>query len=646
MAFGLKLRKVPLKLRDESKITAKTADGKKLNFIARLFKRTLQEARDENGLIITDENGNVKYAAKTDKKGREKKDGKGNIKYKTRRYNIDEYAGPIVYDEHGAPVLVALKDKNGNIKKDKNGETVYKLVKLTKYEIRQKVEEAARILDIMQYLDRKPKAMSGGQRQRVALGRAIVREPKVFLLDEPLSNLDAKLRTAMRSEISKLYKRLQTTFVYVTHDQVEAMTMGTRIVVMKSGFVQQIDTPRNLYSYPVNKFVAGFIGTPQMNFFNCKLRRDGGNIKVSLDETDIEFTVPQRYFAKADASYFDGVKPVVLGVRPEHVSVVPDQYPFKAKCKVFYVEDLGVESQVYANFNTGDSGNLMETPTKVIIKAPAATAILADSIIEVSLDFANIQVFDAETERTIAPRIPERLVTSVSVSGGKMTLLGAELTLPSAIALADGNYEAAIPTTALALGGAIKGKCVGEELINGKRLVELNVNGASVFVVAGKEDKTDGGLSVDLKYCTFISDGNTVKESMPFENSLSTRLSRIKKNVDGSERKVCILHFKGTELECPANLAKRLLLVAGKEIFKDDLSVRFGVYDACEGETGIAAEVETIEDYGKERFAKCRVGDETVYMAVDDKFDKKQIVIGFDWNKISVVDTAQDIRLI
>ena len=150
-----------------------------------------------------------------------------------------------------------------------------KMRKVPKAVIKEKVMAAAETLGITEYLNRKPKEMSGGQRQRVALGRAMVREPKVFLLDEPLSNLDAKLRTAMRSEIAKLHRKLQTTFIYVTHDQVEAMTMGTRIVVMKSGFIQQIDTPRNLYNYPSNKFVAGFIGTPQMNFFHGKLTADG-----------------------------------------------------------------------------------------------------------------------------------------------------------------------------------------------------------------------------------------------------------------------------------------------------------------------------------------------------------------------------------
>ena len=159
-----------------------------------------------------------------------------------------------------------------------------KLRKMAKEDIDVRVKEAAEILGITEYLEKKPGEMSGGQRQRVALGRAIVREPKVFLLDEPLSNLDAKLRTQMRSEILKLHRKLQTTFIYVTHDQVEAMTMGTRIVVMKDGFIQQIDTPRNLYNYPCNKFVAGFIGTPQMNFWNGKLKKDGGKVKMRSEE--------------------------------------------------------------------------------------------------------------------------------------------------------------------------------------------------------------------------------------------------------------------------------------------------------------------------------------------------------------------------
>ena len=283
-----------------------------------------------------------------------------------------------------------------------------RLRKVPKDEIDKKVREAANILGITEYLDRKPKAMSGGQRQRVALGRAIVREPKVFLLDEPLSNLDAKLRTAMRSEISKLHHKLQTTFIYVTHDQVEAMTMGTRIVVMKDGYVQQIDTPRNLYRFPGNKFVAGFIGTPQMNFFDGTLTRHGDSVTVALDGTDVRLEVPVSYFDKAERSYLKGDKSVTIGIRAEHISVDPARYPFKAKCRVSHVEELGTDCQVYADFNVQSEETVAESPTRVIVKAPAGSTYDIDQIIEVSLDMAQIHLFDKETEVTIAPRIPKR----------------------------------------------------------------------------------------------------------------------------------------------------------------------------------------------------------------------------------------------
>jgi len=189
-----------------------------------------------------------------------------------------------------------------------------KLRKVPKQIIDERVKEAAAILGISDYLTRKPKALSGGQRQRVALGRAIVREPKVFLLDEPLSNLDAKLRAQMRTEISKLHARLATTFIYVTHDQIEAMTMGTRIVVMKDGFMQQVDTPQNLYDYPINQFVAGFIGTPQMNFFPATLTKSKN--KVYVEFTNNKIALPKTVEAKIINidDYVNTGKPIMLGV--------------------------------------------------------------------------------------------------------------------------------------------------------------------------------------------------------------------------------------------------------------------------------------------------------------------------------------------
>ena len=194
-----------------------------------------------------------------------------------------------------------------------------KLRKTPKDEIDRKVKEAAEILDITQYLDRKPKAMSGGQRQRVAIGRAIVREPQVLLMDEPLSNLDAKLRNQMRAEIIKLRERINTTFIYVTHDQTEAMTLGDRIVIMKDGFVQQVGTPQEVFNHPYNLFVAGFIGTPQMNFFNdAKLVKANGKYAVEVGGMTVELSEEKQ--AKLAAN---NVEPqdIVLGVRPEHIEL-------------------------------------------------------------------------------------------------------------------------------------------------------------------------------------------------------------------------------------------------------------------------------------------------------------------------------------
>ena len=265
-----------------------------------------------------------------------------------------------------------------------------KLRKLPKEDIKRRVEEAARILGIEQYLDRKPKALSGGQRQRVALGRAIVRNPKVFLLDEPLSNLDAKLRAQMRTEISKIYQRLGTTFIYVTHDQTEAMTMGTRIVVMKDGFIQQVDTPQHLYDMPCNMFVAGFIGSPQMNFINAVLSKNGG--KYTLDFDKYHVPVPESK-VNADLDNYVG-KEVVFGIRPEHVHDEPEEIA-KAECllkaNVDVTELMGAEIYLYVNING--------TPITARVE-PTSTAKPGDDI-EIAFDLSKLHIFDKDTEKTI-----------------------------------------------------------------------------------------------------------------------------------------------------------------------------------------------------------------------------------------------------
>ena len=277
-----------------------------------------------------------------------------------------------------------------------------KLRKTPKDEIKRRVEEAARILDISHLLERKPKALSGGQRQRVALGRAIVREPKVFLLDEPLSNLDAKLRAQMRTEISKLHLKLGTTFIYVTHDQTEAMTMGTRIVVMKDGFIQQVDTPQNLYLYPGNLFVAGFIGSPQMNFIESKLLKEGDDFFVEFGTEDTKTRAGVKYKIKLPASKNkDGVlndyvgKDLIMGIRPEDVHNEEEliaQFPDGiVEANVEVTELMGAETYLYMN---------CEEQTINARVSPTNTAKPGDRI-KITLEPGKIHLFDKDTERTI-----------------------------------------------------------------------------------------------------------------------------------------------------------------------------------------------------------------------------------------------------
>ena len=225
-----------------------------------------------------------------------------------------------------------------------------KLKKVDKKTIDEKVREAAEILDITQYLDRKPKALSGGQRQRVAIGRAIVREPKVFLMDEPLSNLDAKLRNQMRAEIIKLRQRINTTFIYVTHDQTEAMTLGDRIVIMRDGFIQQIGTPQEVFNHPANLFVAGFIGTPQMNFFDAELKKTGDKYSVMLYGTEFAISEEKQASLRVHGA---AAGPVVLGVRPEHIMLC-DKGATSVKATVDVSEMMGSSIHLHVNANGKD----------------------------------------------------------------------------------------------------------------------------------------------------------------------------------------------------------------------------------------------------------------------------------------------------
>ena len=267
-----------------------------------------------------------------------------------------------------------------------------KLRKMPKDEIKKRVHEAAQILDIEHLLDRKPKALSGGQRQRVALGRAIVREPKVFLMDEPLSNLDAKLRGQMRAEIGKLHNKLQTTFIYVTHDQTEAMTMGSRIVVMKDGIIQQIDAPQTLYDHPVNMFVGGFIGSPTMDFVDGKIVEENGGIYFVFGGSKVKF--PEGRAAKIVDKGYVG-KDVVMGVRAEHIhdeevflNASPDSI---VDAHVEVTELMGSETLLHL---------VIENASFIAKVDPRTTAKVGDDI-KIAFDMNRVHLFDKETELAI-----------------------------------------------------------------------------------------------------------------------------------------------------------------------------------------------------------------------------------------------------
>ncbi|HSJ36728.1 MAG TPA: sn-glycerol-3-phosphate ABC transporter ATP-binding protein UgpC [Planococcus sp. (in: firmicutes)] len=275
-----------------------------------------------------------------------------------------------------------------------------KLRKFKKPEIKRRVEEAAKILGLEDYLNRKPKALSGGQRQRVALGRAIVRDAKVFLMDEPLSNLDAKLRVQMRAEITKLHQRLKTTTIYVTHDQTEAMTMATRIVIMKDGFIKQVGTPKDVYDFPANRFVGGFIGSPAMNFFEGTI--SNGNFLVD----DKSVAIPAESAALLKDLGYDG-KPIALGIRPEHIHVnnedLADLPASEFEAEITVAELTGAETILYAVY----------ADQEFIARVDADSMIQAGHTATLAFDMSHVHFFDMETgERLKAAETKEAAYTN------------------------------------------------------------------------------------------------------------------------------------------------------------------------------------------------------------------------------------------
>ena len=330
---------------------------------------------------------NMSYGLKLRKIPKPVLDKEGNPIYEVDSTRIKELKAQVKKATTVEEVEELNKEINA-LEQDKNCPKM-KLVHYTKEEIDEKVQKAAEMLDIKHLLDRKPSEMSGGQRQRVALGRALVRDPKVFLLDEPLSNLDAKLRASMRNEIVKLHEKVKTTFVYVTHDQIEAMTMGDRIVVMKDGVIQQVGTPSEIYDNPQNLFVAGFIGTPQMNFFDVSFKAGAKDAEIILpNSASIKHKLNE--FKDIQDEYVNGEeKNLVLGVRPEHISI--DKKGIEAV--VNFVEILGNTTNIICKLANGEN--------EFSISVQERSELVAGDTIHVNFDIKNCHLFDKETEVSI-----------------------------------------------------------------------------------------------------------------------------------------------------------------------------------------------------------------------------------------------------
>ena len=358
IAFGLKMRKIPVAKLDKNGNEVVAIDEKKIAKIEKDLKK-LYKLKESL----------AKDVAKCDEK---------DFAYYTEKQALNE--------RH-------IADTEEDLKYYKSTPvTLYDYVHMSKQEIDEKVKWAAEILGIEELLDSKPAEMSGGQRQRIALGRAMVRGPKVFLLDEPLSNLDAKLRTAMRAEIVKLHNQLKTTFIYVTHDQIEAMTMGTRIVVMKLGVIQQIDTPTNLFDYPENKFVAGFIGTPQMNFFDVDIKRVGDKLNVTFKDGQ-SVALKLSELRTIEEKYLDGnIHSVCLGARGENIKVGDSGICAELTIK----EVLGNTTQLFVR--------LEEKGNDIIVSVPERNDLIPGDMVHIEFVERFVHLFDKETELSIMSR--------------------------------------------------------------------------------------------------------------------------------------------------------------------------------------------------------------------------------------------------
>lgn len=512
-------------------------------------------------------------------------------------------------------------------------------------QIREKVLEAAKMLDIEMYLDRKPKAMSGGQRQRVALGRALVRDPKVFLLDEPLSNLDAKLRAQMRTEITKLHKKLATTFIYVTHDQVEAMTMGTRIVVMKLGYVQQIDTPMNLYNKPYNKFVAGFIGTPQMNFFEVTLARKANEVTIAYPDGSTS-VVSYESVCKIHNKFLDGKTKVILGIRPEHVAISEKKTDLQAT--VSAVEHLGNECIVYGVLGKPSKDFTMKDEGKnIIIKTVEGTPVEVGDTVYLTVAEDKLHLFDVETEITLLHEIPEYSAFAAKASAGKVDLFGAKYELPPALKDIVGDAKEVVfevPPYAVVPGKDFSLQVKKVEKVDGKNLAWL-VNGDR-YLFALVDDKVKAGTkySFALKndYLRVLKDGKSAHEPFGQTEALVGNFSM--KEI-GRNAVEFYYGIEGTQVLAPNESGYKINAVEGNKCYQKNYRYVFDRKAVKLGEGELTGKVDKILDYKNQKYAVLSVGGQVVTVEVDPKFNASEVKFAVDGKDFEVWQQEINFRI-
>lgn len=495
--------------------------------------------------------------------------------------------------------------------------------------IKEKVEWVAEMLNLTEYLKRKPSQLSGGQKQRVALGRSIVRKPDIFLLDEPLSNLDAKLRAKMRSELLSLHHKLGATFVYVTHDQTEAMTMGDIIVVMRDGCIMQTGSPKHLYRYPANKFVASFLGSPQMNFWDGTLKVEDGKIVASTTVGDfpIEGELKLRF---DENSVVDGKK-IIVGLRPEDIGVERKKTTdIELNVPIDVVEELCTHTVLHGKINDSE-----------IVGYGASGMEVMNQTITLYADVEKLHVFDRESEQSIMPQYSHKKTVKAVKKADKLRVLGGTVVLSAqqAEAVDDGQIKVRIPANAF----------IDGDIPLAVKKVVSTPDGDMSIIRAGEEDIfAKGDLSSSTSFGLDVSRLELIGNQRVDAISETARLTfRYEKRKEKEDNKNITKHYcvfaKGCEIEAFYEFNKKMYRL-GKSIFRNEYSLYLTtdiIRLARENESypTIEAYVENVIDYGQKQYSVVTINNQKLYIkGVLDKDKTVRLAIDLDNARVGVVD--------